>query len=73
MSVATLRQNPPPMAGPLTAPITGWCILRTARMTSSSNSMERWAMVVRGEAGDVGDDAGVLEIGARAEGPARLR
>ena len=47
MSVATLRQNPPPMAGPLTAPITGWCILRRVRTTSSSSSIERWAMVVR--------------------------
>ena len=47
MSVATLRQKPPPMAGPLTAPMTGWCILRMARMTSSSSSIERWAMVVR--------------------------
>ncbi len=44
MSVATLRQNPPPMAGPLTAPMTGWCILRMARMTSSRSSIERWAM-----------------------------
>ena len=47
MSVATLRQKPPPMAGPFTAPMTGWCILRMARMTSSSSSMERWAIVVR--------------------------
>src|SRR6266550_4594742 len=30
MSAARLRQKPPPMAGPPTAAITGWCILRSA-------------------------------------------
>src|SRR5680860_1156507 len=44
MSVATLRQKPPPMAAPLIAPSTGWCILRRARTTSSSNAIERRAI-----------------------------
>lgn len=46
MSVATLRQKPPPIAAPLIAPITGWCILRRAIITSSSSSIARRAMVV---------------------------
>src|SRR4051794_12746312 len=47
MSAARLRQKPPPMAGPLTAAITGWCILRMARTTSSRIPRARRAMVGR--------------------------
>ena len=46
MSAATRRQKPPPIAAPLMAPITGWCILRIAMITSSSSSMARRAIVV---------------------------
>src|SRR4051812_15538095 len=46
-SHAVARQKPPPMAAPFTAAITGWCIRRTPRITSSSSSRARRAMVVR--------------------------
>ncbi len=44
MSAARLRQKPPPIAAPLIAPITGWCILRNAWMTSSRSSSARSAI-----------------------------
>src|SRR6202453_4628730 len=47
MSAARARQNPPPMAAPLTAAIPGWCSRRMVEMTSSSSSMERSAIVGR--------------------------
>ena len=47
MSAARARQNPPPMAAPFTAAMTGWCSRRMVAMTSSSISMERRAMVGR--------------------------
>ena len=46
MSQARLKQNPPPIAGPLIAAMTGWCILRRARITSSKSSIERNAIDV---------------------------
>ena len=46
MSVATARQNPPPIAAPLIAPMTGWCILRIAMITSSRSSSARRAIDV---------------------------
>ena len=47
MSAARARQNPPPMAAPLTAAMTGWWSRRMVEMTSSSSSMERSAIVGR--------------------------
>ena len=47
MSVHSDRQNPPPIAGPLIAAMTGWCSRRMVRITSSSSSIERSAMVGR--------------------------
>src|SRR4051812_1601795 len=47
MSVAHARQKPPPIAAPFTAAITGWCMSRIARMTSSSTFSARRAMLVR--------------------------
>ena len=47
MSQASARHSPPPIAAPLTAAITGWCILRSDRMTSSSTSIDRSANVGR--------------------------
>src|SRR6266516_3330881 len=44
MSQAVARHRPPPMAAPLTAAITGWCMRRRARMTSSRSSIERRAI-----------------------------
>ena len=66
MSHAHARQKPPPIAAPLIAPITGWCILRIAVITSSRSSS---APRDRGDGQtvDVRHDAGVLEVGARAE------
>ena len=47
MSQASARHSPPPIAAPLTAAMTGWCIFRSARMTSSSTSIDRSANVGR--------------------------
>ena len=47
MSAASARQRPPPIAGPLTAAMTGWWTRRIARTTSSSSSIDRSAMVGR--------------------------
>ena len=46
MSHAHARQNPPPIAAPLMAPITGWCILRIVVITSSRSSSARRAIEV---------------------------
>ncbi len=47
MSAAAARQKPPPIAAPFTAAITGWCMSRMARITSSSTFIARRAMLVR--------------------------
>ena len=47
MSAASARHRPPPIAGPLTAAITGWCIRRSPMITSSSTSIDRNANVGR--------------------------
>ena len=71
MSHAHARQNPPPIAAPLIAPMTGWCILRTA-MHDVVEQLEGTARDRGdGEAVDVRDDPRVLEVGARAEPVAR--
>ena len=44
ISVAIARQKPPPIAGPLIAPITGWCMSWIALITSSRMRMARRAM-----------------------------
>ena len=62
---------PPPIAAPLTAAITGWCILRSARMTSSSTSIDRSANVGRVSPSMCGTRARRLVVGARGEAPAR--
>ena len=46
MSHAVDRQKPPPIAAPFTAAITGWCMSRMARITSSSTRIARRAIVV---------------------------
>ena len=71
MSVATLRQKPPPMAGPLMAPMTGWCMLADGPDDVVEELHGALCDGGAGQAGDVGDDAGVLEVGSRAERPAR--
>src|SRR4051812_33472289 len=45
MSHARARQKPPPIAAPLTAAMTGWCIRRIVMMTSSSSCIDRSAIV----------------------------
>ncbi len=45
MSNASDRHMPPPMAAPLIAPMTGWCMWRSVRTMSSSSSIARSAMV----------------------------
>ena len=67
MSAAAARQKPPPIAAPFTAAITGWCMSRTARITSSSTFIAR-----RGDAGalqprDVRHHPAADEVGTRAE------
>ena len=69
MSHAHARQKPPPIAAPLIAPITGWCILRID-MDDVVEQLEGAARDRRdGEAVDVGHDARILEVGARARSP----
>ncbi len=46
MSQQAARHSPPPMAGPLMAAMTGWCISRMPSTTSSSSLPARWAIVV---------------------------
>ncbi len=45
MSHASARHSPPPIAGPLTAAMTGWCSPRSASTTSSRISIARSATV----------------------------
>ncbi len=74
MSQASARHSPPPIAGPLTAAITGWCSPRSASTTSSSISIARSATVACGETGDVGHPAALAAlVGAGAEAAPRPR
>ncbi len=45
MSHAIARQSPPPIAAPLIAPITGWCMSRSDKITSSKTLSARLAIV----------------------------
>ena len=67
MSHASARHSPPPMAAPLTAAITGWCILRMARITSSSTSIDRSANVGRVSPSTCGHRTSRLVVGTRGE------
>ena len=73
ISAERARQNPPPMAGPLTAATTGWCRRRMVVITSSRSSMERRAMVGERESVDLGKRPWIFKVGPRAEPPARTR
>ena len=73
MSAARLKQKPPPIAGPLTAAITGWCMRLTARITSSRSSIERSAIDDLVKARDVRDRSRILQVGTRSRTRGRHR